>query len=176
LGYFRQRSSDYRGMAQQKITLTERELATIVRNIKKVMGGSGFFRLRTRRVVRRVVRRRVAIQKHTPAERAELTVRARALVLSRLEYFNREYHFTYHTVRIKDQRSRWGSCSSHGNLNFNYRIALLPAHLADYIVVHELCHLGQMNHSAKFWALVGSILPDYMVCRAELRKVSVGLL
>jgi len=117
----------------------------------------------------RIVRRR---PRRTPAQRATcLSQRegARTLVLSRLAHFNEVYGFTFGTVSIRDQRSRWGSCSSKGNLNFNYRIALLPAHLADYIVVHELCHRGEFNHSQRFWDLVARVMPDYAQLQAELK-------
>jgi hypothetical protein len=119
------------------------------------------------RIVRRRPRR-TAVQRATYLSQRE---GARTLVLSRLAHFNQVYGFTFGTVSIRDQRSRWGSCSSKGNLNFNYRIALLPAHLADYIVVHELCHRGEFNHSQRFWDLVAQVMPDYARLREELRKI-----
>ncbi len=100
---------------------------------------------------------------------------ARTLVHERLEYFNHHYGFTYGRVAIRDQRSRWGSCSKKGNLNFNYRIALLPPHLADYIIVHELCHLHEFNHSQKFWALVAETIPAHRACRHELRTKGMSM-
>ncbi len=72
------------------------------------------------------------------------------LAEERVEYFNGHYNFSYNLIRIKDQKSRWGSCSRKGNLNFNYRVFLLDEKLRDYIIVHELCHLKEMNHSKKF--------------------------
>jgi predicted metal-dependent hydrolase len=98
---------------------------------------------------------------------------ARALVHERLEYFNQFYHFIYNDVRIKSHVTRWGSCSSKGNLNFNYKIALLPPELADYIIVHELCHLGEFNHSQKFWDLVGQQIPNYLELRAKLKQTHI---
>lgn len=98
---------------------------------------------------------------------------ALALAKSRLEYWNAFYGFTYKRVTVKDTKTRWGSCSSKGNLNFNYKIALLPPRLADYIIVHELCHLGEFNHSYKFWALVARTFPDYKQLRLDLRQRSV---
>jgi predicted metal-dependent hydrolase len=64
-------------------------------------------------------------------------------------------------IVIKDQKTKWGSCSSKGNINYNYRIVMAPVNVIDYLVVHELCHLIELNHSQRFWNLVESILPDY---------------
>ncbi len=75
-----------------------------------------------------------------------------------------------YTVTIKNHRTRWGSCSRIGSLNFNYRIALLPPELAEYIVVHEVCHLFEMNHSMRFWKRVEVFLPDYRKRRLQLRE------
>ncbi len=94
---------------------------------------------------------------------------ALALAEARLAHWNAHYGFRYASVRIKDQKTRWGSCSKRGNLNFNYRIALVPLPLADYVIVHELCHLRQMNHSKKFWDLVAETVPDWKERRNELR-------
>lgn len=96
--------------------------------------------------------------------------RAREIVNERLAHFNKTYQFEFRRVSIKNQKSRWGSCSKKGNLNFNYKIALLPEKLANYIVVHELCHLGELNHSRNFWNLVSKTIPDYKQIRNELKK------
>lgn len=93
---------------------------------------------------------------------------ARALIKQKLSKFNAHYQFSYRKVAVKNQRSRWGSCSKQGNLNFNYRIAFLPQALQDYIIVHELCHLSVFNHSKKFWALVAETVPDHLARRKEL--------
>jgi predicted metal-dependent hydrolase len=94
---------------------------------------------------------------------------ALSLVTERLNYFNQFYNFTYGTIRIRNQKTRWGSCSKRGNLSFNYKIALLSPELADYIIVHELCHIGQFNHSQNFWNLVGRVLPNYQALRHALK-------
>lgn len=73
-------------------------------------------------------------------------------------------------VAIKDLRRNWGSCSKVGNLNFNYKLLLLPEALAEYVVVHELCHLRELNHSPSFWALVAAELPDWKKRRRDLRR------
>lgn len=98
---------------------------------------------------------------------------SRSLILERLLYWNDIYNFTYHRVSIRDTKTRWGSCSKKGNLNFNYKIVFLPRHLVDYIVVHELCHLKEFNHSRAFWDLVGQTLPDYRSYRGELKSIRV---
>ena len=99
---------------------------------------------------------------------------ALSLVRERLVHFNLHYGFTWNSVTIRNQRSRWGSCSRKGNLNFNYKIALLPSDLADYIIVHELCHLGELNHSRAFWSLVAQTVPEHRALRRELRKVGMS--
>ncbi len=111
-----------------------------------------------------------SVKKLTPKEIKQYKEEARVLAAARLAHFNSHYNFSYNTVSIKAQKTRWGSCSRKKNLNFNYKIALLPAHLTDYIIVHELCHLAQMNHSAKFWSLVAETIPDHLACRKQLRN------
>ena len=89
--------------------------------------------------------------------------RARALkfVRDRLRHYNHHYGYTYHRIAIKQMSSRWGSCSSEGNMSFHYRLLFLPIELADYVIVHELCHLKELNHSHKFWQLVRETIPEY---------------
>ena len=94
---------------------------------------------------------------------------AKKLVEEKILEFNKFYGFKYNRITIRNTKSRWGSCSTKGNLSFNYRIVMLPPVVADYLVVHELCHLGEMNHSAAFWALVARTVPDYKQRRKELR-------
>lgn len=96
--------------------------------------------------------------------------RARALVVRRLSHFNRYYGLLVNRVAIKNQKTQWGSCSLRRNLNFNYRVYFLPVHLADYVIVHELCHLRHFNHSSSFWNLIGEAIPDYKEHEAELRR------
>ena len=93
------------------------------------------------------------------------------LIKLRLEYFNRVYNFKYNRISIRNQKTRWGSCSDKGNLNFNYRMIYLSGEMFDYVVVHELCHLRQMNHSSKFWDLVAITIEDYLKIRKELKNV-----
>ena len=104
---------------------------------------------------------------------ANLKIQARDIAAAHLAYFNRHYRYNYKTIRIGAQKSRWGSCSHTGTISFNYKIAVLPLHLANYIIVHELCHVGEMNHSKRFWDLVAQTIPDYMAYRKELRNLVV---
>ena len=101
---------------------------------------------------------------------------ARQVVSERLVYWNQFYNVSYGRVAIRDQRSRWGSCSSKQNLNFNYRIVFLPPELIDYIIVHELCHLLEMNHSPRFWAHVARAFPHYEALRLALLKIPIHAL
>jgi hypothetical protein len=109
-----------------------------------------------------------------PATRADyLKYRelAREIAEKKLQHFNLGYGYQWKKIAIRNTKTRWGSCSASGNLNFSYRIIYLPEKLCDYIVVHELCHLGQFNHSAKFWALVAQAVPDYKMRRREIKKM-----
>ncbi len=89
----------------------------------------------------------------------------------RLEYFNVIYSLKFNRITIRNQKSRWGSCSRRGNLSFNYKIALLPDSLLDYVIVHEICHLAQMNHSKKFWDLVSVAIPNYKEARKQMNNI-----
>lgn len=93
---------------------------------------------------------------------------ARAFIASRIAVLNASGTFSFGDVRIKNQKSCWGSCSVKGNLNFNYRILFLPPAVADYVIAHELCHLKEFNHSPRFWKLVGELVPEHQRLRKEL--------
>jgi len=95
---------------------------------------------------------------------------------NRIKYFNSFYNFKINKVRIKNQKSRWGSCSKKRNLNFNYKIIYLKPKLADYLIVHELCHLGELNHSRRFWALVKKTIPDYRKVNREMRSTPINVI
>jgi len=96
---------------------------------------------------------------------------ARMMIHERLIHFNQYYNFTYHRVAIRDQRRCWGSCSSKGNLNFSYKLLFLPPRLRDYVILHELCHLRELNHSQRFWDTMAEVMPDYKERAVALRHI-----
>lgn len=94
---------------------------------------------------------------------------AKEYIPKRASHFAHMLGVSYGTITIRDQKTRWGSCSSKGNLSFNWRLILAPPQVLDYVVVHELCHRKEMNHSKQFWELVESVMPDYAVHRKWLK-------
>lgn len=126
-----------------------------------------FFVVRKRRKIRKTIKSKNDFELHKAS--------ALALVNTRVEHFNSIYGFTFNMIRIKNTTSRWGSCSNKGNLNFNYRMVFLTEKITDYIVVHELCHLQEFNHSQKFWKLVERTIPDYIEIRQELKHLRIKL-
>lgn len=95
---------------------------------------------------------------------------AREAVTERVEFFKQQLDVEYNQIRIKEQRSRWGSCSKKGNLNFNWKLVIAPPDVIDYVVVHEVCHLRHMNHLQDFWRCVETVLPDYRDSKNWLKE------
>lgn len=95
---------------------------------------------------------------------------ARLLINQRIGVVNNVLKLPFNRVAIRGQKTRWGSCSSLGNLNFNWRLVMVPPRVLDYVVIHELLHLVEPNHSKNFWTLVASVCPDYKACRDWLKK------
>ena len=111
------------------------------------------------------------------AELQRLAVMERRYRNAAKDYFGKRVAFyhqvtggVYHTITVRDQKSRWGSCSSRGTLSFNYRLMFAPPRVLDYVVVHELCHRRHMNHSAAFWKAVEEVMPDYAQWRKWLKE------
>lgn len=92
-------------------------------------------------------------------------------IIGRVKYYGNLMSVSYGRITIRNQKTRWGSCSVKGNLNFNYQLAYLPQELLDYVVVHELCHRRHMNHSAEFWQEVEKYYPAYKACRKRLKEI-----
>ena len=106
----------------------------------------------------------------TPEDLQRLMVLARREIPVRVKYFAEQMGVTYGKITIRNQKTRWGSCSQIGNLNFNCHLMEMPTEILDYVVVHELCHRKQMNHSRLFWMEVEKVLPDYQVRQRWLKQ------
>ncbi len=160
-----------------RITRTGEVLVTKPKRVSTVLA-EAFLVEKTDWIVEKLAYMKTLPQPTPKMSRAEirvLAIRAKELVEKRVKHFNQFYNFSYKNIFIKNQKTRWGSCSSQKNLNFNCKIALLEPELADYIVVHELCHLSEMNHGPKFWNLVAQTIPEYKKHHITLRKRGLGL-
>lgn len=100
---------------------------------------------------------------------------AKDTIAARLSYFSNKIDVQYNSFTIKDQKTRWGSCSGKKNLNFSWRLIMAPPEVLDYVIVHELCHLVHLNHSPAFWHLVKSYLPDYAKSKSWLADNGIKL-
>lgn len=109
------------------------------------------------------------IKKLTDKEIADLREKARILVTKEVEEYSRIIGVTYRRIFVRTQKTRWGSCSREGNLNFNCLLALCPKPVMRYVVIHELCHRKYMNHSKLFWNEVSKYMPDYRIYKKWLR-------
>jgi len=103
---------------------------------------------------------------------------ARMMITERIGHFMNYYGVRHGIsigrIAIRNQKSRWGSCSKKGNLNFNYKLALMPPEIRDYVIVHEICHIKEFNHGRGFWDLVAEAVPDWKKLRKELRRMERG--
>ena len=96
--------------------------------------------------------------------------RAKIVITERVDYFSKYMQLEYKNIKITSAAKRWGSCSGYNNLNFTWRLIMAPMNIIDYVVVHELAHIRQKNHSKKFWAIVEKYIPDYKLKRKWLRE------
>lgn len=116
------------------------------------------------------------VQPFTREELQSLIQQARKVIPERAAHFAPTIGVTYGRITIRSQRTRWGSCSSRGNLNFNCLLMLVPPEVLDYVVVHELCHRKELNHSPRFWAEVEKALPDYRSQKKWLKENGSALI
>lgn len=112
----------------------------------------------------------------TDEERKAGIACAKKIFPERVAYFSERMQIRYRRITIREQKTRWGSCSAAGNLNFNWKLVLMPPEVLDYVVVHELAHRREMNHSARFWKIVEEELPDYQERRKLLRQYEKQLM
>ena len=109
------------------------------------------------------------VQKLSALERQHLQNKACVVIPRRVAYYAEKLGVSYGKITLRQQKTRWGSCAANGNLNFNWKLVLMPPELLDYVVVHELAHRKEMNHSPRFWAIVERELPDYCNRREKLK-------
>ena len=116
------------------------------------------------------------IRKLSESELKEITKKAKKIIPIKVAYFADKMGVSYGRISIRHQRTRWGSCSREGNLNFNALLMLMPNELVDYVVVHELAHRKELNHSKRFYGVVESFLPDYKNREAQLKEVGAKII
>ena len=119
---------------------------------------------------------RPEVQLLSEAERKRLTEQAARILSEKVRFYTDKMGVTVNRITVRSQRTRWGSCSVKGNLNFNCLLMLCPEEVQDYVVVHELCHRKEMNHSAAFWAEVEKYCPDYKLHRKWLKENGASLI
>ncbi len=110
------------------------------------------------------------IEPYSDEEIRSFIKKAKEIIPKKVEFYAEKIGVTYNRITIRCQRTRWGSCSSKGNLNFNCLLVLLPDEIIDSVIVHELCHRKHMNHSAKFYEEVEKIFPEYRKCHEWLNR------
>ena len=110
------------------------------------------------------------IEPYSDEEISSFVKKAKEIIPKKVEFYAEKIGVTYNRITIRCQRTRWGSCSSKGNLNFNCLLVLLPDEIIDSVIVHELCHRKHMNHSAKFYEEVEKVFPEYRKCHEWLNR------
>lgn len=165
LAYIEQNKEKYDGvMHLKKFLLFGNEYALKLANIKKIETSNNDLS--------------ILIPKDTPNEKIQSKLKtwfkkiAKNTLENRLNYICSLVKLKPTSFRISDSKGRWGACNSKGTISFNYRVIMLPPSVIDYVIVHELCHLVEMNHSKKFWNLVYSFLPNTDVQKQKIKEYS----
>ncbi|GHU06908.1 hypothetical protein FACS189431_0590 [Alphaproteobacteria bacterium] len=127
---------------------------------------------KNRTSLRRSITRMPAVRHYDETQIKQIRKKARAFLPRRLEHLASEHGFRYGKVSLRNQKTRWGSCSAADNISLNIALVTLPVHLIDYVLLHELTHTVHKNHSAEFWAKLVEVCPDAKKCRKELRQHS----
>ena len=132
-----------------------------------------------RKHIEKVRKQNEEIAEAEPIKREEvirLGNEAACVIPQKVRYFAQLLGVTYGGITIRNQKSLWGSCSAKGDLNFNCMLMKAPERVQDYVVIHELCHRREMNHSKRFWDIVASVMPDYKKCRKWLKEEGTKVL
>ncbi len=159
------RAPRYATKAEIEEVLAEKE-AWILKNRRRILN----------RLEEENARGEGAANPYTDEELREMTRKARVLIPEKVRHFAPILGVTYGRITIRKQHARWGSCSSKGNLNFNCLLVLTPPEVQDYIVVHELAHRLEMNHSKRFYEIVSRVLPDYKLREQYLKNEGMSLM
>lgn len=108
--------------------------------------------------------------KYSAEELTSILSEAKSIIPRLVTRYAKEMNITYNKVFVKKQKTRWGSCSSRGNINLNCLIILVPSYVKKYVIVHELAHRKEMNHSERFWKIVASMIPNYQKAMMWLKR------
>lgn len=141
-------------------SVSEKEIERILRE-KEAWIVNNLEKMKEKKRIYEEICEEKALQPLTKEEIEDLARKALKYIPQRVEYFSKIVGVNYGRITIRNQRTRWGSCSSKGNLNFNCLLMLAPPEVIDYVVVHELCHRKEMNHSKAFWGEVEKVFPEY---------------
>ena len=161
-------------VAAQMDLLPSTEGGGIVRKVRGALGSRDGWVMRRGNVLQ-VVSLSLTHTAPRPLVEAWYRREAKSCLPARLARYARTLGVEPKSISIRGQRTRWGSCSSNGTICLNWRLLLLPSQLCDYILVHELCHLRHLDHSAKFWSLVESVFPDYAEREDRLESMQGNL-
>lgn len=118
------------------------------------------------RIMKRLEKRQIITEK----QYKDYLKSAATILNEKVQYYSKIIGVSYNHVTIRNQKTRWGSCSSKGNINLNWKLILMPDEIQDYVIIHELCHLIEMNHSPRFWRHVHKFCNNYQNCRMWLRE------
>ena len=155
-------TSDARIIVRAPLFISQAEITRFV-NSKKAWIEKSLQKVKERQAIKRDSR------KLTEKELELLADKAKTVFPQKVACYAEQVGVTYGRITIRAQKTRWGSCSSQGNLNFNCLLMMAPEAVQDYVVVHELCHRKEMNHSERFWREVAKVMPDYKIHKKWLK-------
>ena len=163
-------TGDGRILARVPVRMTNAEICRMIQK------RSGWIERHLEEMYRQAEESEIPAGRLSPEEIRMLADQMFKVIPERVAYYAQKMGVTYGRITIRNQKTRWGSCSAKGNLNFNCLLMLVPSEVLDYVVVHELCHRIEMNHSSRFWAEVEKVMPDYKMYRQWRRDNGIKLM